>query len=133
MAIAETAGLTVWSGEHALWPWAVALVIALIGGAAGLAPLASLISVQPLDDAGNPTPAFSLKVHVALVAVLLSALPAFTLLVLGDIGGRPLVTWLAVAVATLTATVAILTLGSAAIRRLQVRSVDMLRVLVNAA
>ena len=133
VAIAETVGLTVWSGEHALWPWAVTLLIALIGGAAGLAPLVSLISVQPLDDAGNPTPAFSLKVHVALFAVLITALPAAVVLVLGDISGRPLVSWLAVAVAIMTATAAVLGLGIVAIRRLRARAVEVLRVLVDAS
>jgi ABC-2 type transport system permease protein len=48
-------------------------VSALLGGAAGLVPVASLISVQPLDETGNPTPAWSLKVHVMLVVVALTA------------------------------------------------------------
>jgi len=46
---------------------------ALLGGAAGLVPVASLISVQPLDETGNPTPAWLLKVHVMLVVVALTA------------------------------------------------------------
>ena len=33
----------------------------------GPAPLASLISVQPLDETGGLTPAWSLKVHIALI------------------------------------------------------------------
>ena len=131
-AIVETVGLTIWSGEHALWPWAAALVVALTGGAAGLAPLASLISVQPLDDGGNPTPAFSLKVQVALYANALTALPAAGALALGDIGGWPLVSWLAVAVAIVTAAGAVVGLGIAAIGRLRARAVEVLAVLAAA-
>ena len=44
-------------------------VLAALGRVAGLAPLSSLISVQPLDETGNPTPAWPLKVHVMLVVV----------------------------------------------------------------
>ena len=51
----------------------LAVLPALLGGTAGLAPLASLISLQPLDETGNPTPAWSLKVHVMLVVVALNA------------------------------------------------------------
>ena len=130
LAMVETVGLTAWSGEQALWPWAAALVIALTGGAAGLGPLASLISVQPLDDGGNPTPAFSLKINLALYAVLVTALPSAGLLVLGALGGWPLVSWLAVAVAGVTAAIAVVGLGSIATRRLQTRAVRVLGVLV---
>jgi hypothetical protein len=59
--IAVTIAFTVLSGQYAAWPWALALLPAVLGGAAGLAPLASLVSVQPLDETGNPTPAWSLK------------------------------------------------------------------------
>ena len=43
--------------DDAAWPWVLAVPPALLGGAAGLAPLSSLISVQPLGETGDPTPA----------------------------------------------------------------------------
>lgn len=128
-AVVETVALTAWSGQHALWPWALGLLIALLGGAAGLAPLASLISVQPLDDGGNPTPAWSLKVHIALVAVSLTAAPAAAVLTIGSLDHNAALSWAGVAVAVLTATACTALLGTAATRRLQARQVDILRVL----
>jgi ABC-2 type transport system permease protein len=127
--MAETVLLTAWSGQHALWPWAVGLLVALIGGAAGLAPLGSLISVQPLDDSGNPTPAWSLKVHVALYAVTLTAAPAAAVLAAGTLTHDSAVSWLGVAVAVLTATGSTVLLGRAAGRRLRDGQVGILRLL----
>jgi ABC-2 type transport system permease protein len=128
-AAVETVALTAWSGQHGLWPWALGTLIALLGGAAGLAPLASLVSVQPLDDGGNPTPAWSLKVHIALVAVALTAAPAAGMLTLGSLGHDSVLSWTAVAVAAVTATAFAAVGGAAATRRLRARQVDILRVL----
>ena len=50
---------------------------------AGLAATGPLVCVQPLDAAGNPTPAWSLKIHVALAVVPLTALPSALALVAG--------------------------------------------------
>ena len=72
--VAITIAFTALSGEHAAWPWVLAVLPAVLGGAAGLAPFSSLVSVQPLDETGGPTPAYSLKVHIALVVVALTAL-----------------------------------------------------------
>jgi len=46
--------------------------------------LSSLISVYPLDEAGNPTPAWSLKVDLRLIAVMLPATPSLALLISGE-------------------------------------------------
>lgn len=79
--VAVTIAFTALSGHRAAWPWALAVLLAVLGGAAGLVTLASLVSVQPLNETGNPTPAWSLKVHIALVAVALTALvPVMVLL-----------------------------------------------------
>jgi ABC-2 type transport system permease protein len=128
-AVIETVLLTAWSGQHALWPWAVGLLIALLGGAAGLAPLGSLISVQPLDDSGNPTPAWSLKVHVALYLVTLTAAPAGAVLLAGTLTHDTAVSWLGVAVAVVTASAFAVLLGRAAGRRLRAQQVSILRLL----
>jgi len=128
-AVAETVALTAWSGQHALWPWALGLLIALVGGAAGLAPLASLVSVQPLDEGGNPTPVWSLKVHIALIVVALTAAPAAAVLALGSISHHSVVSWLGVAVAAATGAAFVIAGGRAAARRLAARQVGVLRVL----
>ena len=47
-------------------------VVGPAGRAAGLGPVVSLSSVQPLDETGNLTPAWSLKVQVMLVVVALT-------------------------------------------------------------
>ena len=56
--VALTIAFTAVSGEHAAWPWVLAVLPAVLGGAAGLAPFSSLVSVQPLDETGGPTPAW---------------------------------------------------------------------------
>lgn len=131
--VVETILLTSFSGEPALWPWAVALLVALLGGAAGLIPLASLISVQPLDEAGNPTPGWSVKVHIALYVTTATALPAAGVLIAAAITGSTVMAWIAVPVAAVTA--ALLTYGGSrlATRRLAETQEDILHHLTTAA
>lgn len=100
--VVEAVLFTGLSGRPQLWPWSLALELALLGGAAGLLPLASLTAVQPLDAAGNPTPAWSIKVHLALFAVALTGLPALALLIGGALTGAVWLAWLAVPVGMLT-------------------------------
>lgn len=125
-AIASTVVLTAVSGEPQAWPWALGLLAAVLGGGVGLLAIGSLVSVQPLDAAGNPTPAWSLKVHVAVVAVSLTALPAALVLVAG---GR----WLALPAGILTGAVLASWLGRLAITRLADRQVQILQTLTTAA
>jgi hypothetical protein len=44
---AVTIAFTALSGQHAAWPWVLAILPAVLGGAAGLAPFMSMVSVQP--------------------------------------------------------------------------------------
>jgi ABC-2 type transport system permease protein len=125
-AVASTVILTAVSGRPQAWPLALGLLAAVLGGGAGLLAIGSLVSVQPLDAAGNPTPAWSLKVHVALVAVALTALPAALVLVAG--GG-----WLAVPAGILTGTVLAVWLGRLAAARLDEHQVGILHTLAAAA
>ncbi|QDP95137.1 hypothetical protein FOE78_03700 [Microlunatus elymi] len=122
-AIASTVVLTALSGQPANWPWALGLLAAVLGGGVGLAPLSSVISPQPLDAAGGPTPAFSLKVHVALIVAALTAAP--TLLVLLAGGG-----WRAVPVGVLTGLVFAIGCGRLAIGRLNTHQVDILQAVI---
>lgn len=131
--LVETVALTVVSGEPALWPWALALLLALLGGAAGLLPLASLVAVQPLDEAGNPTPGWSVKVHVALYVVAATAAPAAGLLIVAAVTGVSWWAWAAVVMAAATAGLLTFAGNRWAIRRLTTTQVDVLQRLAMAA
>ena len=131
--VVETVLLASFSNRPDLWPWALALVIALLGGAAGLVPMASLVAIQPLDEAGNPTPGWSIKVHVALFAVLGTAAPAAVVLVAGAETGADGLSWAAVALAVSTALIFVVHGGRWAARRLATVQVDVLRQLLAAA
>ena len=131
-ALACTLVLTAISGQPWAWTWALALLPALLGGAAGLAPLASLISVQPLDETGGLTPAWSLKVHIALIAVPLTALPPALTLLAAAHWQLPWLTWAAIPVGIATGLTLTRTLGSRAITKLAHRQVPMLRTLADA-
>jgi ABC-2 type transport system permease protein len=132
-ALVETVVLTTASAQPDLWPWAVALVIAVIGGATGLIPVASLLAVQPLDEAGNPTPGWSIKIHLALYATTATALPAAATLVIGASAGTSVLLWTAVPVAATTATFLAWWGQKQATRRLPEVQIDVLNLLAAAA
>jgi ABC-2 type transport system permease protein len=117
-AVALTVVLTAASGARWAWPAVLALLPALIGGAAGLAAYGSLVSVQPADAAGNPTPAWSLKVHIALPVVALTAAPPGLALAAGAGLGDGAITWAAVPIGVATGLALGLGLGRRAERRL---------------
>lgn len=128
----ETVVLTALSDRPDLWPWALAALVALLGGAAGLVPVLSLVSVQPLDDAGNPTPGWSVKVHLALLVVTATAGPALAVLVLGTSMSSRWLVWAALPVAVVSGG-AVLVLGTRwARRRLEATQVALLARLVAA-
>ena len=131
-ALACTLALTAISGQPWAWTWALALLPALLGGAAGLAPLASLISVQPPDETGGLTPAWSLKVHIALIAVPLTALPPALTLLAAAHWQLPWLTWTAIPAGIATGLTLTRTLGNRATARLTHRQVPMLRTLADA-
>ncbi len=117
--VALTAALTALAGQDWAWPWVLAGVPALLGGAAGLAAYTSLISVQPLDDTGGPTPEWSIKVHLALVAVTLTAAPPAALVAGATLTHHHALAWAGVPLGVLTAVVGFGLLGRMAARRLQ--------------
>jgi len=130
--VAVTIAFTALSGEHAAWPWVLAVLPAVLGGAAGLAPFSSLISVQPPDETGGPTPAYSLKVHIALVVVTLTALVPVAVLVAARAWHEAWLTWGAVPAGLATGAALTACLGGLAVSRLQSRQVRLLRVLADA-
>ena len=130
-ALAATVALTVLGGQGWAWPWALAILPALLGGAAGLAALGSTISVQPLDESGGPTPAWSLKIHLALVAVALTALPPMLVLAAAahwHLGGWA---WAALPVGVASGATLAWALGRRATARLADRQVAMLETLAD--
>jgi ABC-2 type transport system permease protein len=131
--VALTIAFTALSGEHAAWPWVLAVLPAVLGGAAGLAPISSLVSVQPLDETGGPTPAYSLKVHVALVAVALTAVVPVGILLAAGLWHESWLSWVAVPAGLATGAALAAYLGGLAVSRLKSRQVLILRVLADAA
>jgi ABC-2 type transport system permease protein len=128
-----TIAFTALSGQHAAWPAALGVLLAVLGGSAGLAPLASLVSVQPLDETGSPTPAWSLKVHIALVAVALTALAHALVLAAAwrwHLGG---LSWAAVPAGLASGVFLAADLGRRAAARLERQQVAVLKLLADAA
>jgi ABC-2 type transport system permease protein len=131
--VAVTIAFTALSGQHAAWPWVLGILPAVLGGAAGLAPFMSLVSVQPLDETGNPTPAWSLKVHIALVVVALTAAVPVLFLLAAQLGHVPWLSWLAVPAGIASGAAMVAYLGGHAVTRLHNQQVRILRVLADAA
>ena len=131
-ALALTVLLTALSGQAWAWPWALGGVAALLGGACGLIPLASLTWVVPLDAAGNPTPRYPLKVYPTLIAVALTAAPAAAVAAAGSLAGLTWLGWLAVPAGTGSGAALAWKLGAVAARRLRRTQVAVLRELAAA-
>lgn len=121
-----TGAFTAASGQTWAWPWTIALLVSLLGGAAGLSVYASVVSVLPMDDTGNPTPAWSIKVHLCLYLVALTSAPAAVVLVAGALTDSAWISWLAVPVGLLSAGVLTWRMGALAVGQLTRRQVDIL-------
>jgi ABC-2 type transport system permease protein len=122
------------SGASWAVPWVLALVPALLGGAAGLIPLLSVIWLVAETDAhkrsGNPaeTGADATGLYFAmLAATLLTAAPAGGLLALGEATGSPAITWLAVPVGAVTGLLFLWGLAAIAASRLDARGPELLQ------
>ena len=95
----STVVLTAASGQGRSWPWVLAGEPALIGGAAGLLLLISVLTPLPLSADGGPTPQRQLKANLMLIVLPVAALlPAMALLVAGSTGHSAVLSWLAVPV-----------------------------------
>ena len=117
--VAVTIAFTALGGQRGGWPLALAVLPSVLGGAAGLAPLASLVSVQPFDETGNPTPAWSLKVHIALLAVALTTLVPVMILLAAWLGQTSWLSWAAVPAGIATGVSLAAYLGRRAVIRLE--------------
>jgi ABC-2 type transport system permease protein len=122
-ALVATVALTAISGQAWAWAWVLALLPAIVGGAAGLLPIASLVAVLPLDANGGPAPAWPVKVYAAMVLTLVAAAPTAAVLIVGAFAGSVATQWAAVPVGVASGVLAAVLLGRAATVRLGRRGV----------
>jgi ABC-2 type transport system permease protein len=125
-AVVMTVALTVVAAQAWAWPWALACTAALLGAGAGLCVLGSLVAPLPLAEDGGPTPAWSVKVHLALPVAALALLPGATLLVLGAVHDDVTLSWAAVPVSIVAGLALAHGLGRMAIHRLRDREPDLI-------
>ncbi|WP_326954592.1 hypothetical protein [Amycolatopsis sp. NBC_01286] len=124
-----TALLTLVSGQGWAWPWVLAVLPAMLGGAAGLVPLVSLVGVAPFQDrpGGNPMDGFTdesgdqvrLKIFGMLFGQILLAVPAAVVVLIGFRTGSTLLGWAGVAAGLLTGAFYYWLFGRLAYRRLE--------------
>jgi ABC-2 type transport system permease protein len=101
-----TALLTLVSGQGWAWVWVLAVLPAMLGAAAGLVPLVSLVGVAPFQDrpGGNPMDGFTdesgdqvrLKIFGMLFGQILLAAPAAAVVLIGFRAGNATLEWLGV-------------------------------------
>ncbi|GIF47942.1 ABC-2 type transport system permease protein [Asanoa ferruginea] len=132
-AVGISAILTAVSGQTWAWPWLLGALPALIGGAAGLVPLASVTAVQPPGEDGGPTPTWVVKVYATIILIVTTALPPVALLISGTVGHLGWLRWLAVPVGIATGVALAVGLGRLAARRFLAREQDILAVLTAAS
>lgn len=125
-AVVLSVVLTAVSGQGWAWPWVLSGLPALLGGGAGMVVLGSLVGVLPLAADGGPTPAWSAKIHAAIVVAVLPLLPAVAVAGLGTAWHVDGLRWAAVPVGVATGLALGLGLGRAAARRLARDQVDIL-------
>ncbi|GAB3912756.1 hypothetical protein GCM10011575_22150 [Microlunatus endophyticus] len=109
LALTVVGGLL--GGQPWALPWSYGLLAAILGGAAGVIPLSSVVAPQPLDANGSPGPTWVVKTYASIVLIALSTTPTLAVLIIGRAVGSSLITWLAVAIGVITGTVAIMVLG----------------------
>lgn len=132
-ALCLTVALTLISGQAWAWPWVLGLLPAVVGGAVGLLPIASLVAVLPLDEKGGPAPAWPVKVYAALILTLVGACPTAAVLVAGGVIQSTAVQWLAVPMGAATGVVLAVALGRVATKRLTTHQFDILAQLTEAS
>ncbi len=119
---------------HESWaaPWALGLLPALLGGAAGVAPLLSVTAPQPLDGNGSPGPTWVALAYAAIALIAVSTAPALALLVAGASTREGALSWLGVPVGIASGAAATVLLGGLAARRLARRGPELYSSLADA-
>lgn len=134
-ALLSAIGLAVEPSARSV-PWVLALLPALLGGAAGLIPLLSVYGLAPETDAhrrtGNPaeTGGDATGLYFAtLFAAAATTTPAAVLLAAGQRQDEPLYSWLAVPVGVLTGLGCARWFGTLAANRLRDRGPELLQLM----
>jgi ABC-2 type transport system permease protein len=125
--------LTIVSGQEWAWPWMLGILAALLGGAAGVFTLASVIAVQALAPGGGLTAAWPVKVYATLICIALSAAPTVAVLIVGTATGLTWLDWLAVGIGVVSGIACTVGLGRLAIARLEIRQYAILEQLTAAS
>jgi ABC-2 type transport system permease protein len=125
--------------NDAMWPWVLAALPAIIGAAAGLMPLVSLLSPAPFPDrpGGNPLDGFSdesgdqvrLQTLIVLFAELLLAMPAGAVVLAGHLTHDTTLQWLGVPVGVVTGVLFAWLFGQIAYRRLRAKGPEILDIM----
>ncbi|MET8544417.1 hypothetical protein ABZW03_27805 [Kitasatospora sp. NPDC004799] len=139
VALVLTLALTAASSAGWAWPWVLATLPAVLGGAAGLIPLMSVLGAAPFPDrpGGNPLDGFNdesgdqvrLQTLVVLLLQLFCAAPAAGVVLAGTLLHSAPLRWAGVAVGLLTGLLYAWALGRAAQRRLETRGPEFLDVM----
>jgi ABC-2 type transport system permease protein len=119
-------------GDPALWPWALAATIALLGGGAGLLALVAVdqlvpgpdphrITNSPLDHGDVTGQAFAM-----LFLASIAAAPALGAVLAGELADDQPLRWSGLPVAVLTGVTCFVLLGNLAARRLRTRGPELL-------
>lgn len=132
IALVVAVAFTLWSGLHWAWPWVLALTPAMLGGAAGLGALISVVALAPGPDAhkrpDNPLEHGDTTGQANLMfwGGLLMAIPPAAVLIVGTVRDDVVLRWLAVPVGVATGVLLAWWLGRLAIGRLLARGPELL-------
>lgn len=131
--------LTAASGQARVWPWVLAVVPALLGGAAGLVPLISVVALVPGPDprrrGGNPLSfgdnesALLGSSYLMLLLVSVTALPASAIVLLGTTRDSVVLQWAGVPVGVGSGVLFAWWFGRLATEQLVVRGPDLLHLM----
>lgn len=128
--VALTVSLTAFSGQGWAWPWVLATLPAMLGATAGLGVLVSVTRpvrqkdpnrrTGPFDTGDDPNAAGAVigQQYLLLVLAALAAVPAATLVLLGDLRNQPLAQGAGVVVGVATGALLFWWGGRVAARRL---------------
>lgn len=130
--VAVTVGFTLWSGYTWAWPWALALVPALLGGGVGLALYTSVVALAPGPDAhkrpDNPLEhgETTWQSQVLFWVGLLPPVPAVVTVVVGIVYDNAALLWAGGPVGLATGVLLGWWLGRVAIGRLRAKGPELL-------
>ncbi|MEV0644423.1 hypothetical protein AB0I28_04085 [Phytomonospora sp. NPDC050363] len=137
IVLAFTVGLTIPSGQGFAWPIVLALVPAMLGGAAGLASVVSVYMLVPLTDphkrganplgVGDNEGSVAGLTYVMLLGVPVTAVPAGAIVAVGLVAQQPWLSWLGVPVGLLTGALCAWAFGRMAHRRLDAYGPELLQ------